>query len=79
MDFTISMRAPLSRCPHARQASQDSESDARAFYPAPPGKNRYPCRDQVMFLLSLKAGLRAKEIAALTWAMVTDAEGTYPI
>jgi len=27
-----------------------------------------------MFLLSVKAGLRAKEIAALTWAMVTDAE-----
>lgn len=36
---------------------------------------RYPARDRVMFLLSLKAGLRAKEIAALTWAMVTDAEG----
>jgi integrase/recombinase XerD len=36
---------------------------------------RYPVRDQVMFLLSVKAGLRAKEIAALTWAMVTDAEG----
>lgn len=28
-----------------------------------------------MFLLSVKAGLRAGEIAALTWAMVTDAEG----
>ena len=26
-------------------------------------------------LLSIKAGLRAKEIANLTWAMVTDAEG----
>src|SRR5580765_224186 len=36
---------------------------------------RYPARDRVMFLLSMKAGLRAKEIAALTWAMVTDAEG----
>jgi integrase/recombinase XerC len=36
---------------------------------------RYPQRDTVMFLLSLKAGLRAKEIAGLTWAMVTDAEG----
>ena len=36
---------------------------------------RYPSRDRVMFLLSIKAGLRAKEIAALTWAMVTDAEG----
>ena len=36
---------------------------------------RYPWRDRVMFLLSVKAGLRAKEIAALTWGMVTDADG----
>ena len=32
-------------------------------------------RDRVMFLLSMKAGLRAKEMASLTWAMVTDAQG----
>jgi len=36
---------------------------------------RYPLRDRVMFLLSLKAGLRAKEIASVTWSMVTDGEG----
>jgi integrase len=36
---------------------------------------RYPARDRVMFLLSMKAGLRAKEMASLTWAMVTDAQG----
>jgi integrase/recombinase XerD len=36
---------------------------------------RYPTRDRLMFLLSIKAGLRAKEMASLTWAMVTDAEG----
>src|SRR5438067_1497910 len=36
---------------------------------------RYPLRDGVMFLLSLKAGLRAKEVASVTLAMVTDAEG----
>jgi integrase/recombinase XerD len=36
---------------------------------------RYPERDRVIFLLSVKAGLRAKEIAALRWSMVTDAEG----
>jgi integrase/recombinase XerD len=36
---------------------------------------RYPARDRVIFLLSMKAGLRAKEIASLTWAMVTDASG----
>lgn len=36
---------------------------------------RNPQRDTVMFLLSIKAGLRVKEIAALTWSMVTDATG----
>ena len=36
---------------------------------------RYPNRDRVMFLLSVKAGLRAKEISGLTWAMVTDSHG----
>jgi integrase len=36
---------------------------------------RYPLRDRVMFMLSLKAGLRAKEIASVTWVMVIDAEG----
>jgi len=36
---------------------------------------RYPARDTLMLLLSVKAGLRAKEIAGLTWSMVTDAEG----
>ena len=36
---------------------------------------RHPERDRVIFLLSVKAGLRAKEIACLKWSMVTDAEG----
>jgi integrase/recombinase XerD len=36
---------------------------------------RNPERDRTTFLLSLKAGLRAKEIAALTWSMVTDDGG----
>ena len=36
---------------------------------------RYPTCDRVMLLLSMKAGLRAKEMASLTWAMVTDAQG----
>lgn len=38
-------------------------------------KTRHPARNRVVFLLSLRAGLRAKEIAALRWSMVTDAEG----
>ncbi len=37
--------------------------------------SRYRDRDRAMILLSVKAGLRAKEIASLTWGMVTDAEG----
>jgi len=36
---------------------------------------RYPARNRLIFLLSIKAGLRAKEIASLKWEMVTDAEG----
>ena len=40
------------------------------------GSTRHPIRNRVIFLLSVKAGLRAKEIASLTWAMVTDAEGS---
>jgi integrase/recombinase XerC len=36
---------------------------------------RDPARDRVMFLLALKAGLRAKAMASLTWATVTEAQG----
>ena len=39
------------------------------------GKGRYPARDRVIVLLSLKAGLRAAEIAKLTWPMVTEPDG----
>jgi integrase/recombinase XerC len=38
-------------------------------------RSRHPKRDRVIVLLSFKAGLRAKEIAELTWSMVTDASG----
>jgi integrase len=38
-------------------------------------RGRYPQRDRVMILLSVKAGLRAGEIAKLTWSMVLDADG----
>src|SRR5205807_576810 len=59
-------------------------AEMRAFYPVLGAMElsaelgyttRYPTRDRVMFLLSMKAGLRAKEMASLTWAMVTDAAG----
>ena len=36
---------------------------------------RYPERDRIMILLSVKAGLRAGEIAKLQWPMVLDADG----
>jgi integrase len=36
-------------------------------------RGRYAARDRVMVLLSVKAGLRACEIAGLTWAMALDA------
>jgi integrase len=32
-------------------------------------------RDIVMFLLSVKSALRAKEISEITWSMITDPEG----
>jgi integrase len=38
-------------------------------------RGRYPERDQVIVLLSVKAGLRACEIAGLTWSMLLDADG----
>jgi integrase/recombinase XerD len=36
---------------------------------------RFPNRNRVIFLLSIRAGLRAKEIAHLKWSMLTDPEG----
>src|SRR5690348_9106583 len=38
-------------------------------------RSRYPQRDRVMILLSVKAGLRAGEIANLTWPMLLDPDG----
>ena len=36
---------------------------------------RQPLRNRLIFLLSVRAGLRAKEIASLTWSMVTTSDG----
>jgi len=57
-----------------RQAKIVTDKQVRAVL-AELDTRRYLARDRVMFLLSLKAGLRAKEIASITWGMMTDAEG----
>ena len=36
---------------------------------------RHGLRDQTIFLLSVKAGLRATEIAGLKWSMITNSDG----
>jgi integrase len=38
-------------------------------------RSAFPARDRAMVLLSVKAGLRACEIANLDWSMVLDAQG----
>jgi integrase/recombinase XerD len=38
-------------------------------------KTRWPTRNRLIFLLSVKAGPRAKEIARLSWRMVIDPSG----
>ena len=55
----------------AKILSDDNIRDLLAFT----ALTRYPTRNRVMVLLSVKAGLRAGEIASLTWAMVTDPVG----
>lgn len=55
-----------------RQAKLLAKHDVRRMLGAV-RKGRNPERDRVVVLLSVKAGLRAGEIAALTWPMVLDA------
>ena len=57
-----------------KQAKVLTETQIKAVLAAVDGR-RYPKRDRVMVLLSIRAGLRAKEIAMARWSMVTDAEG----
>src|SRR4051812_13488847 len=55
----------------AKQAKTLSEAQAKAVV----NTVKDSPMSLAMVLLSLKAGLRAKEVASLTWAMVCDAEG----
>lgn len=58
----------------AKQARTLTDAQIRALlsYAA---ASRYPERDAVMVLLSVRAGMRAIEIAGLTWSMVTLSDG----
>jgi integrase len=55
----------------AKILSNDHIDDLLAFAET----TRQPVRNKLMILLSAKAGLRAGEIANLTWDMVTDPTG----
>ena len=54
----------LSHMPHAKPAPLRYSADAY-----------HAARNTLMFLLSVDAGLRSKEIALLDWSMITDAVG----
>ena len=55
----------------ARVLSKHQVSAVRSYLRG----RRNGLRNETIFLLSVKAGLRAKEIASLTWSMVLDADG----
>jgi integrase/recombinase XerD len=55
----------------AKILAEDQQNLALSFV----STRRYPIRNRVILLLSMKAGLRAAEIAKLTWDMVLDPGG----
>jgi integrase len=55
----------------AKILSDDNLEDVLLFVET----SRHPLRNRIIVLLSAKSGLRAGEIANLTWAMVTDPTG----
>lgn len=57
-----------------RQAKVLSETQIRAMLAAVDGKPT-TARDRTVILLSVRLGLRAKELASTRWSMLTDAEG----
>ena len=57
-----------------RQAKVLTPGDLRRLL-ALTNKSKSPERDRVMVLLAVRSGLRAREIAGLTWGMVSDANG----
>jgi integrase len=59
----------------AKVLSPDHVEDLLVFA----AQTRHPLRNRALVLLSVKAGLRAAEIANLTWPMVTDPTGQVSI
>ena len=57
-----------------RQAKVLTPGDLRRLL-ALTGRGKFPERDRVMVLLTVRAGLRAREVAGLKWSMVSDANG----
>src|SRR5450755_5167100 len=55
----------------AKTLSEDNIKDLLIYAEC----TRHPERNKIIVLLSAKAGLRAGEIAKLTWDMVLDANG----
>src|ERR1700722_14485127 len=55
----------------AKAISEDNIKDLLIYAEC----TRHPARNQIIVLLSAKAGLRAGQIAKLTWDMVLDANG----
>jgi integrase/recombinase XerD len=60
--------------PLGKQAKTLSKGQVEAVL-AYLAKTRRPTRNRLIFLLSVKAGLRAKEMAHLTWWMTNDSQG----
>lgn len=56
------------------QAKTLSEADIRRLL-AVAKASRHPLRNHVIVLLSVRAGLRAGEIASLEWSMITNGRG----
>lgn len=70
-DFIISWEDSMALGKQAKILT-DKQVDAMVAYL---GTRRNPIRNTAIFLLSVKAGLRATEIAGLKWSMVLTADG----
>jgi len=62
---------PMSLTKQAKILTENQQKQVLAVL----GSRRNAARNTLMFLLSVDAGLRAKEIALLEWSMVTDSAG----